>query len=136
MGTIKRNFYNNITPTGKFDSADLTGTIPADNIANASLTNVTSVPTSVGDFVQKVASDPSPTSAGDVWYNTTSNALKSLLTLEAWSSGAPLTTGRQNLAGAGTQTSSLAFAGATPTLSTATEEFTDTFNATKTVTTS
>src|SRR6056300_1022983 len=109
MGTIKRNFYNNITPTGKFDSADLTGTIPATNVADASLTNITSVPASVGDFVQKVVSDPTPVGAGDVWYNTTSNALKSVVSLEAWSSGAPLITGRQNLAGAGTQTSSLAF---------------------------
>jgi hypothetical protein len=60
MGTIKRNFYNNITPTGKFDSADLTGTIPATNVADASLSNITSVPATVGDFVQKVASDPTP----------------------------------------------------------------------------
>ena len=111
MGTIKRNFYNNITPTGKFDSADLTGTIPADNIANASLTNVTSVPASVGDFVQKVASDPTPASAGDVWYNTTSDLLKSVVSLEAWSSGSPLATARKQLASAGIQTSALAFGG-------------------------
>ena len=44
MGTIKRNFSNNVTPTGKFDSADLTGTIPAANVANDSLTNITTVP--------------------------------------------------------------------------------------------
>ena len=111
MGTIKRNFYNNITPTGKFDSADLTGTIPATNVADASLTNVTSVPVSVGDFVQKVASDPTPVGAGDVWYNTTSNALKSVVALEAWSSGAPLSTARSGLGGAGTQTAGLAFGG-------------------------
>src|SRR6056300_1131869 len=102
MGTIKRNFYNNITPTGKFDSADLTGTVPADNIANASMTNVTSVPASVGDFVQKVASDPTPASAGDVWYNTTSNALKSVVSLEAWSAGANMASAKQNNSGDGT----------------------------------
>jgi len=104
MGTIKRNFYNNITPTGKFDSADLTGTIPATNVADASLTNVTSVPASVGDLVQKVASDPTPVGAGDVWYNTTSNALKSVVLSQAWSSGAPLSVGRQTGGGFGTQT--------------------------------
>jgi hypothetical protein len=128
MGTIKRNFSNNVTPTGKFDSADLTGTIPATNVADASLTNITSVPAPVGDFVQKVASDPSPTSAGDVWYNTTSNALKSLLTLEAWSSGSPLTTARRDIVGAGTQTAALGFSGGTTipapvTISNTTEEY-------------
>ena len=111
MGTIKRNFSNNVTPTGKFDSADLTGTIPATNVADASLSNITSVPASVGDLVQKVASDPSPASAGDVWYNTTSNALKSLLNLEAWSSGGSLITARAYLAGMGTQTAALAAGG-------------------------
>jgi len=124
MGTIKRNFSNNVTPTGKFDSADLTGTIPATNVADASLTNVTSVPASVGDLVQKVASDPSPASAGDVWYNTTSNALKSLVASQAWSSGSPLITARYDLAGAGTQTNGLAFGGSTfpgPAISSAEE---------------
>src|SRR6056300_1533431 len=115
MGTIKRNFYNNITPTGKFDSADLTGTIPATNVADASLTNITSVPATVGDFVQKVASDPTPVGGGDVWYNTTSNALKSVVSLEAWSSGAPVILARAGLASGsvGTQTSALIFGGRT-----------------------
>jgi len=113
MGTIKRNFYNNITPTGKFDATDLTGTVPADNIANASMTNVTSVPASVGDFVQKVSSDPSPAGAGDVWYNTTSNALKSVVSLEAWSSASPVITanGFMGYASEGTQTAGLLFGG-------------------------
>src|SRR6056300_159746 len=111
MGTIKRNFYNNITPTGKFDSADLTGTIPATNVADASLSNITSVPATVGDFVQKVSSDPTPASTGDVWYNTTSNTLKSLIISEAWSSGASLITARRQSGDAGTQTAGLAFGG-------------------------
>ena len=111
MGTIKRNFYNNITPTGKFDSADLTGTIPATNVADASLTNITSVPASVGDLVQKVASDPTPASAGDVWYNTTSNALKSVVALEAWSSGSNLIRAFQGMQSAGTQTAALGSGG-------------------------
>ena len=113
MGTIKRNFSNNVTPTGKFDSADLTGTIPATNVADASLTNVTSVPATVGDFVQKVASDPTPVGAGDVWYNTTSNALKSVISSEAWSSGANLSLARQGVGGAGTQDAALAISGRT-----------------------
>jgi len=108
MGTIKRNFYNNITPTGKFDSADLTGTIPATNVADASLSNITSVPASVGDFVQKVASDPSPAPAGTVWYNTTSNALKAAVVLpDAWSSGANMANVRFQALSAGTQTAGL-----------------------------
>jgi len=127
MGTIKRNFSNNITPTGKFDSADLTGTIPATNVADASLTNVTSVPASVGDLVQKVASDPTPVGAGDVWYNTTSNALKSVIQSSAWSSGANLITTRYGSGGAGTQTEALAIGGAIapagPFTQTATEEY-------------
>jgi len=123
MGTIKRNFYNNITPTGKFDSADLTGTIPADNIANASLTNVTSVPASVGDFVQKVASDPTPVGTGDVWYNTTSNALKSVVSSEAWSSGSPLSVSRNYVKGCGTQTAALTYSGYTGAPTTSTEEY-------------
>ena len=128
MGTIKRNFYNNITPTGKFDATDLTGTVPADNIANASLNNVTSVPASVGDFVQKVSSDPSPASAGDVWYNTTSDVLKSVVALEAWSSGAPLSQARRDIVGAGTQTAALGFSGGTTipvpvSISNTTEEY-------------
>jgi hypothetical protein len=102
MGTIKRNFSNNVTPTGKFDSADLTGTIPAANVADASLTNITSVPATVGDFVQKVASDPSPVSAGDLWYNTTSNTLKAnVFQAAAWASGGNLGTARYQLGGAG-----------------------------------
>ena len=127
MGTIKRNFSNNVTPTGKFDSADLTGTIPAANVANDSLTNITTVPASIGDFVQKVASDPSPASAGDVWYNTTTNALKAAVVLaDAWASGGNLSTARST-SGAGTQTAGLAVAGrntaSPPQYTNATEEY-------------
>ena len=44
MGAIKRAFYNNSLGSGKFDATDLTGTLPAANISNASCTNITSVP--------------------------------------------------------------------------------------------
>ena len=44
MGTIKQNFANNVETGGTFDAQDLTGTIPAANIANSSLSDITTVP--------------------------------------------------------------------------------------------
>jgi len=41
MGTIKQNFANNVETGGTFDAQDLTGTIPAANIANSSLSDIT-----------------------------------------------------------------------------------------------
>ena len=112
MGAITRGFANNILSSGTVDATDgLTGTIPASNINNTSVSAITSMPATVGDFVQSVASDPSPASEGDVWYNSTTGSLKSLVALAAWSSGSPLITARENLAGAGTQTAALAFGG-------------------------
>ena len=123
MGTIKRGFANNILTTGKFDATDLSGTIPSTNVANTTLSSITSVPASVGDFVQSVAADPSPVSAGDVWYNSTTGALKAgVLQAAAWASGGNAGTSRYICAGAGTQTAFLAFAGY-PTPSGATEEY-------------
>src|SRR5210317_416430 len=114
MGTIKQNFANNIETSGKFDAQDLTGTIPAANIANASLSDITTVPptASGGDLIQSVASDPPAPDFGDVWYNSTEQKIK-LKTLGAgsWATGGNLNTGRFALGVAGTQTSSLAFGG-------------------------
>ena len=77
-----------------------------------------------GKPVKFLATDPDNAEAeGQIWYNSTAGAFKSILALEAWSAGGNLITARSNLGGAGTQTSSLAFGGATPTLSTATEEY-------------
>ena len=88
MGTIKRGFANNILTTGKFDATDLSGTIPSSNVANTTLSSITSVPASVGDLVQSVASDPSPAAAGDIWYNSTSGTFKAAVFLaDAWASG-------------------------------------------------
>ncbi len=46
MGTIKQNLANNIETSGTFDAKDLTGTIPAANIANSSLSDIVTVPSS------------------------------------------------------------------------------------------
>jgi hypothetical protein len=98
MGTIKRGFANNILTTGKFDATDLSGTIPSSNVANTTLSSVTSVPASIGDLVQTTATDPSPVTAGDVWYNTTSRTLKAaVLQAAAWSAGGNMNTGSYNI---------------------------------------
>ena len=77
MGAITRGLANNILSGGTIDATDgLTGTVPASNINNTSVSAITSMPATVGDFVQSVASDPSPASEGDVWYNSTTGALK------------------------------------------------------------
>jgi hypothetical protein len=68
-----------------------------------------------GYAVQTVASDPSPGDPGQVFYNTTSKAFEyTTLQNGTWASGGSLGTGRQYLAGAGTQTAGLAAGGSTP----------------------
>ena len=118
MGTIKQNFANNIETSGKFDAQDLTGTIPAANIANASLSDITTVPPTAtgGDLIQSVASDPPAPDFGDIWYNSTEQKIKlKALGAGSWASGGNLNTARYaQLGGAGTQTSALAFGGADP----------------------
>ena len=80
-----------------------------------------------GYRVKYLSSDPTLSTAneGQVWYNSTSGTLKSLVQIKAWSSGGNLNTGRRALAGAGTSnTSGLAFGGINdPTISSATEEY-------------
>jgi hypothetical protein len=91
MGTITRNFANNILGTGEVDATDgVNGTIPATNVADASLNNVTSLPSSVGYAIKSVASDPPSLNAGEIFYNSTAGAFKALVNVEAWSSGSPL----------------------------------------------
>ena len=79
MGSIKRNLANNITTGGAFDATDLSGTIPSTNVADASLTNLTSFSPALGDTIESVASDPSPATEGQFWYNSTSGSLKGLV---------------------------------------------------------
>jgi len=77
-----------------------------------------------GRSIQAVTTDPSESVAeGQVWYNTSSDTFKSVVSLEAWSSGAPTTEDKPNLAsGAGTQTAGLIAGGKTPA-STITNEY-------------
>jgi len=44
MGTIKQNRANFITTAGKLDATGLNNDVPASNITNASMTNVTAFP--------------------------------------------------------------------------------------------
>jgi hypothetical protein len=68
-----------------------------------------------GFKVQSLASDPSNTLAGEVWYNTTSAALKLFVQPAAgWSSGGNLNTARTTPGGAGSQTAALAIGGMHP----------------------
>ena len=67
-----------------------------------------------GRSIQAVTTDPTEEVAeGQVWYNTTSDTFKSVLTLEAFSSSANLNTGRYNHTGVGSDTAGLVFGGDT-----------------------
>jgi hypothetical protein len=128
MGSIKRNLANNITTGGAFDATDLSGTIPSTNVADASLTNLTTFNPALGDTIESVASDPVSATEGQFWYNSTSGVLKGLVQIKAWSAGGNMTTARRYLAGAGTQTAGLGFGGftvppAAAGTTTATEEY-------------
>jgi len=118
MGTIKQNFANNVETGGTFDAQDLTGTIPAANIANSSLSDITTVPPTAtgGDLIQSVASDPPAPDFGDVWYNSTEQKIK-LKTLGAgsWATGGTLNQARSHFQGGGgnSNSSALAVAGYT-----------------------
>ena len=115
MGTITRNFANNVLSSGTIDATDgIDGVIPSSNITNSSVTNITTLPASIGDTIESVASDPSPATEGQFWYNSTTGALKGLVQIKAWSAGGNLGTPRRYLSGCGTQSSGLAFGGLNP----------------------
>ena len=78
-----------------------------------------------GFAVQSVASDPSPLDEGQVWYNNATYAFKlaAVTTAGTFASGGNLNTARTRLAGAGTQTATVAFGGAAPSTTGATEEY-------------
>jgi len=80
-----------------------------------------------GKAVKSLSTDPSATTdAGQVWYNTSSNTFKSIVSTEAWSSASPLVTAIYYNCGAGDQTAALSFqgtAGPNPTTTTQTEEY-------------
>jgi hypothetical protein len=66
-----------------------------------------------GFTIQNLSADPSNPIEGQVWYNSTSNVWKveEATAAGAWATGNNLNTARRELAGAGTQTSALAFGG-------------------------
>src|SRR6056300_312620 len=112
MGTIKRTFANSLTGTGKLDATGLDSNIPAANIADASVTNVTTLPEAVGQAIKSVAGSPPSQALGDIWYNSVTGTLKNYKVVpDAWSSGGNLGTGRNQLGGAGTLTAGLVFGG-------------------------
>jgi len=126
MGIITRNFANNILSGGTIDATDgIDGAISSSNIANSSVTNITTVPASIGETIESVASDPSPVTEGQFWYNSTTGALKGLVQIKTWSSAANMGTARYGFAACGTQTAGLGFGGVVtfPGNLTATEEY-------------
>ena len=67
-----------------------------------------------GTQIEVLASDPSNPVEGQVWYNSTSTALKGSVrtTVGSWATGGSLNTGRRQMAGAGTSSSAaLGFGG-------------------------
>lgn len=81
-----------------------------------------------GYRVKYLSSDPTlnTSTEGQVWYNSTSSALKGLVKTAAWSSGSNLNTAKRNMAGAGIQTAGFVAGGFTdspPANQNATEEY-------------
>ena len=65
--------------------------------------------------VKYLSTDPSTTTAGEVWYNSTSGTLKaSVLGTAAWSSGGNMVAGRRNAVTFGLQTAAIFAGGHTP----------------------
>src|SRR5210317_2156001 len=123
MGARTRGLANNVLSSGKLDATDaISGTIAADNIANASLDNATTYGSITGG-VPAVASDPPSPAEGDIWYNTTTGTLRFRAQAGAWSSGGSLNSIKGNHAGVGTQTAALAFGGTTPGTTAQTETY-------------
>ena len=92
-------------PTQKLD---VTGTVNATLFAGsgASLTGLGTTSTAF----RTVATDPSPLVAGDVWYNSTSDAFK-CAQASNWSAGGALPSNRKFGGAAGTTTASVRFGG-------------------------
>ena len=77
-----------------------------------------------GLTIQTVAGDPSPLQIGDIWYSSTTRKIRGAkLGAGAWATGGNMSTGRDALAGAGTQTAALVFGGRVPADSGVTESY-------------
>ena len=78
-----------------------------------------------GKRVEVFDSDPTLNSAyeGQVWYNSTTGTLKTVVAFAAWASSAPMTTGRSGLGSFGTQTAAVGAGGYTPPNTNITEEY-------------
>ena len=112
MGTIKRTFANSLTGTGKLSATNLDSNIPAANIADASVTNVTTLPDAVGQAIKSVAGSPPSQAVGDIWYNSVTGTLKNYVTVAAaFSSGGARNTVGNDECGSGTLTAGIAFGG-------------------------
>jgi hypothetical protein len=64
-----------------------------------------------GQNILIVSSDPANPTVGQMWYNTTSNALKAYADVGAWATGGNLPVAQRGVAGAGTQTAALSAGG-------------------------
>ena len=67
-----------------------------------------------GKQVKFLSSDPANEAEGQIWYNSTSNTFKSVVSSGAWASSAPINTARIYIAGTGTQTAALIMGGSLP----------------------
>ena len=68
-----------------------------------------------GRSIAPVSSNPSTSGdAGKIFYNSTDNVFRSIVSTEAWSSGGPLSTGRYLSGSLGTQTAGVQIIGSTP----------------------
>tara|TARA_B100000902_G_scaffold240620_1_gene227910 strand:- start:5538 stop:6692 length:1155 start_codon:yes stop_codon:yes gene_type:complete len=118
MGTITRGIANNILGSGAVDGTDgLSGTVPANNIANASLNNITSLPPSVDAGIPSVAGNPPSPSDGDVWYNSVTYKLRVRgvsAPAGSWASGTNINTARNYAVGIGATSGAAIAVGGTP----------------------
>ena len=65
----------------------------------------------VGKKIKSVSSDPTESADGQMWYNTTTQSLRGLAIIEAWSSAAPLGSGGYLAGSFGTQTAGVKVGG-------------------------
>ena len=78
-----------------------------------------------GKRIKEFSDDPTLNSSyeGQVWYNSTSGQLKSVVSFAAWASGPNVSTARINGSASGIQTAAVYAGGNAPPYSTATEEY-------------